>query len=112
MYHHDRIEYSYIPNLRVSFKAYDAVGRRKDTNILENCSVSDATLSVLRNLLFDGKINDIYTLEKYKRLVIVLYNLRRIRNIEELLSSSLSATSKLKSLWLDICLLARLRVAF
>ena len=112
LYHRNRIEHTYIPNLRASFKAYDAVGTRNDTDTPENCSVSDATLSVLRNLLFDYNINDVNTLEKHKRLVIASYNLRRTRNIEEVLYSSPSATSKSKSLWWDICLLARLRIAF
>ncbi|MCJ1382332.1 hypothetical protein MMC17_005445 [Xylographa soralifera] len=112
LYHQNRIEHSYIPNLRASFKAYDAVRRRNGTNTPENSSDSDAILSVLRTLLFDRNINATSTLEKHTRLVIASYNLRRTRNIEEVLYSSLSATSRSKSLWLDICLLARLRVAF
>ena len=111
-YHQNRIEHSNIPNLRASFKAYDAVRGRDDANTPENSSVSDATLSVLRNLLFDRNINGTSTLEKHTRLVIASYNLRRTRNIEELLYSSQRATSKSKSLWWNICLLARLRVAF
>ncbi len=112
LYHQNRIKHSYIPNLRASFKAYDAIRRRNDTNTPENSLVSDATLSVLRTLLFNRNINGISTLEKHTRLIIASYNLRRIRNIKEVLYSSLSATSRSKSLWLDICLLARLRVAF
>lgn len=112
LYHHNRIENSYIPNLRASFKAYDAIHRRHDTNTPENSSISDIALSVLRNLLFDSNIHDTSTLERHTRLIIESYNLRRTRNIEEILHSSPSATSRSKSLWLDICLLARLRVAF
>ena len=111
LYHQNRIERSYIHNLRASFKAYDAVRKRNDTTTPENSSVSDTTLSNLRNLLFDHDINGTSTLEKHTRLVIASYDLRRTRNIEEVLYSSPSATSKSKSLWLDICLLARLRVA-
>ena len=111
LYHQNRIERSYIPNLRASFKAYDDVRRRDDTNKPENSSGSDTTLSVLRTLLFERDINGTSTLEKHKELVIAAYNLRRSRNIEEVLYSSPSATSKSKSLWLDICLLARLQVA-
>lgn len=112
LYHQSRIEHSYIPNLRASFKAYDAAPGRNSTNTPENSTVSDAALSVLQKLLFDSNINNISTLEKHKRLVIAAYNLRRTRNIEEVLYSSPSATSRSRSLWLDICLLARLRVAF
>lgn len=112
LYHQNRIEHSYIPSLRASFKAYDAVHRWNGPNTPEQSSVSDATLSVLRTLLFDCNINGTTTLEKHARLVIASYNLRRTRNIKEVLYSSQSATSKSKSLWSDICLLARLRVAF
>ena len=112
LYHQDQIEKSYIPNLRASFKAYDAVCGRNDTDTPENGSVSDATLSNLRNLLFDSNTDATITIEKHARLVIVSYHLRRARNLEEVLYSSPNATSRSKSLWLDICLLARLRVAF
>jgi hypothetical protein len=73
LYHQNRIEHSYIPNLRASFKAYDAVGKRNDTNTPENSSVSEATLSVLRTLLFDPNLNGISTLEKHMKLVIASY---------------------------------------
>jgi hypothetical protein len=76
LYHQNRIEHSYIPNLRASFKAYDAAPRRNSTNTLENSTVSDATLSVLRTLLFNSNINGTSTFEKHTRLVIVAYNLR------------------------------------
>ena len=112
LYHQNRIENSCIPDLRASFKAYDAVRGRNDTNTPENIPVSDAVLSVLRTLLFDHNINATSTLENHTRLVIASYNLRRTKNIEEVLYSSSSATSKSKSLWLNICRLARLRVAF
>ena len=112
LYHQNRIEHSYIPDLRASFKAYDAVPRRNDTNTPENSSVSDNALSTLRTLLFDRDANGTGTLEKHARLVIASYDLRRTRNIKEVLYISPSANSRSKSLWLDICLLARLRVAF
>ena len=112
LYHQSRIEHSYIPNLRASFKAYDAVRKRDDTKTPESCSVSDDSLSILRSLLFDSNTNDTTALEKQKRLVIASYNMRRTRSIEEVLYSSPSAHPKARSLWVDICLLARLRVAF
>ncbi|KAL9614184.1 MAG: hypothetical protein Q9167_001336 [Letrouitia subvulpina] len=112
LYHQNRIEQSYIPNLRASFKAYDSIGRKNDTDTSENSSFADANLSVLRNLLFDCNINGISTLERHTKLVIASYNLPRTRDIEEVLYSSPTATSRSKSLWLNICLLARLRVAF
>ncbi|KAL8833124.1 MAG: hypothetical protein Q9170_004482 [Blastenia crenularia] len=112
MYHQNRIEHSYIPNLRASFKAYDAVQHSNDINTRGNSSVSDTTLSDLRTLLFDCNINGINTVEKHTRLLVAAYNIRRTKTIEEVLYNSPSATSKSRSLWLDIYLLARLRVAF
>ncbi|KAL8797118.1 MAG: hypothetical protein Q9195_000585 [Heterodermia aff. obscurata] len=112
LYHQNRIELSYIPRLRASFKAYDAVPSRNDADAPENRSVSDPTLSFLRTLLFDCNIKGTSTFERHARLVIASYNLRRTKNIEEELYSSRGATSISKSLWSDICLLARLRVAF
>ena len=106
LYHQKRIEDSYIPKLRARFKAYD-----NGTKIPENSSASDTALSVLRDLLFDHDINVTSTLEKHTRLVNASYDLRRTSKTEEVLYSSSSATSRSKSLWLDICLLARLRVA-
>ena len=111
-YHQNRIEDSYMPNLRASFKAYDAVRKRNDTDTPKSSSVSDAAVSILRTLLYDSNVSSLSTFEKHTRLVIISYNLRRTRKIEEILSSSPSATSRSKSLWLDICKLARLRVAF
>ncbi|KAF2127532.1 hypothetical protein P153DRAFT_295156 [Dothidotthia symphoricarpi CBS 119687] len=112
LYHQDRIEHSYIPDLRASFKAYDHISTRKETDTPENNSASDAALSALRTLLFDRNTNNISTFEKHAKLVIASYNLRRTRNVEEILHSSSRATSKSKSLWLHICLFARLRVTF
>ncbi|MCJ1476175.1 hypothetical protein MMC13_004840 [Lambiella insularis] len=112
LYPENQIEQRYIPNLRASFKAYDADGRRSVTNTPENSPVSDATLSALRNLLFEGNINVTSTLEKHMRLVVASFDLRRTKNMEEILYSSPSATPRSKSLWLNICLFARLRVAF
>ena len=112
LYHQHRIEHDYIPELRASFKAYDAEKRKYDTNTLETDSVSVSTLSVLMELLFNDNVNGITTLEKDKKLVIASYNLCRTRDVEKLLYSSPSATRKSKKLWENACLLARLRVAF
>ena len=112
LYHQKRIEYSYIPDMRKSFKDYDAACRKNNISTPEHSSDSDAPLSVLRTPLFDRDTNGTSTLEKYTRLIIASYDLRRTRSIEELLHKSPNATSRSKSLWLNICLLARLRVAF
>jgi hypothetical protein len=111
-YHRDQIEHSYIPNLRSSFKAYDTADARNKTNTAVNSSVTDATIADLRTLLFDRYSNSTGTVEKHAKLVLASYNLRRTKILEQVFYSSPSATSKSKALWLDICMLARLRVAF
>ncbi|KAL8676912.1 MAG: hypothetical protein Q9186_006609 [Xanthomendoza sp. 1 TL-2023] len=111
-YHQKRIEDSYIPELRASFKAYDADRRRDDTDTPENSSISDDTLSILRTLLFESSSKDTSTLEKHTKLVLASYKLRRTKEIEVKLYSCPGATSRSWSLWVNVCLLARLRVAF
>ncbi|KAF1961812.1 hypothetical protein CC80DRAFT_589306 [Byssothecium circinans] len=111
-YQRNRIENDSIPGLRASFKAYDASRARNNIETPSHGSVSDGILSVLRNLLFDPHLNNTGTLEKHTRLVVAAYNLRRTKDVEEELFRSPSATSKSKTLWVHICLLARLRVAF
>ncbi|KAF2848346.1 hypothetical protein T440DRAFT_491243 [Plenodomus tracheiphilus IPT5] len=110
--HQSRIEQNYIPKLRVSFKAYDAA-RTSDREITStSTSASGANLFILRDLLFNRNTDNLSTLEKHERLIIASYNLRTTKRIEEILYSSASTTSKSKKLWINICLFARLRVAF
>ncbi|PVH95836.1 hypothetical protein DM02DRAFT_689266 [Periconia macrospinosa] len=111
-YHQSRIESSYIPDLRASFKALEAGPRKTPPDT--TCEIPDpaAALSILRGLLFDPIMNDESTLDRYARLVIATYELRRSSNMERMLNSSESASSKSRKLWANICLLARLRVAF
>jgi hypothetical protein len=98
--------------MRASFKAYDAIRKWNDTITSENSSDPGNILSVLQNLLFDRNTNGASILEKHTRLVIASYDVRRTSNIEKALHSSAGATPESKRLWFDICLLARLRVAF
>lgn len=110
-FHQSRIESSYIPNLRASFKAYDDVLAKRTTATPDNNSASGAALSGLRTLLFDGTVDNASTSELHARLVMTSYDLRRMRTTEMLYSSS-SANAKSRKLWENICFLARLRVAF
>lgn len=112
MYQQNRIEHNYIPNLRASFKAYDAVCADNGSNTAGAHTSADTALSALRVLLFGSNSNDTSTLENHTRLIIASYHLRRTREVEKVLYKSLSATPKSKRLWMDICLFARLRVAF
>ncbi|KAL9055451.1 MAG: hypothetical protein Q9162_003549 [Coniocarpon cinnabarinum] len=112
LYHQGRIEHSYIPNLRASLKAYDAVKKKEDTSSLENSPGSDVALSALRALLFDDDDDFTSTTKKHDKLIFESYNLRQTRAVETTLHSSPDATFRSKNLWVNICLLARLLVAF
>ena len=112
LFHQERFESSYIPDLRANFKAYDADFKRDKTSIGGTVLDSDNSLSPLRNIVFDSSVPDTDTLEKHETLVLASYDLQRTRTMKEVLYTSSKATSKSKSLWLSTCLLARLRVAF
>ena len=100
-YHQDRIQSNYIPSLRASFKLYNTTDHDHDDE-----------LSVLRKLAFDVTRPGQTTIGKHNQLVTTAYKLRVTKSVECALQSSPGATTKTKKLWVDICLLARLRVAF
>lgn len=103
-YHQARISSDYIPSLRASFKDYNSSSG--------NHSDLDDELSALRRLAFDVTKPGQTTIEKYDKLVTTAYKLRMTKSVEEVLQSSAGSTTKMKRLWVDICLLARLRVTF
>ncbi|KAJ4322557.1 hypothetical protein N0V94_002319 [Neodidymelliopsis sp. IMI 364377] len=80
------------------------------TVVQDNADI-EAALSTLRALLFDRNTFGSSKLERHQNLAMATYTLRRSRAIEAVLYSSHSANSKSKKLWVNICLLARLRIA-
>ncbi|KAF1978035.1 hypothetical protein BU23DRAFT_577533 [Bimuria novae-zelandiae CBS 107.79] len=76
-YHQNRIEQSYIPRLRVSFKAYDASRKTDEMNDTLSSSTD--------------------TLDKYPSLVTIAYKMRRTKVLEEALNTSSHAASKSKA---------------
>jgi len=111
-YHSSRIKQDYIPNLRQSFKAYDAEQTRHVANTTPDRSVVDAELSALRDILFNNLPNDISTFNKHKKLIVASYDLRREAAVEEALNSGASSSLKSRTLWISICLFSRVRVAY
>lgn len=111
-YHGRRIKQHYIPNLRSSFKAYDAVPARNIANAAAYNPDPQSGISVLRNLLFDNPFGSADVFEKHANLIVASYNLRRTRSVEEVLNNSTYATRESKRLWQRICLLSRLRAAY
>lgn len=110
LYQKDRIIDSYIPDLRASFEAYDASCCSQKSSKHDESSSIDDVVSDLRDVLFDDHPSD--TTEQHIKVAYKAYKLRRMRNIQDVLHSSQCATPKSRSLWWNICLLARLRVAF
>lgn len=108
-YHQGRIHSDYIPNLRASLKDYNT---KANTSPSENHFDIDDELSVLRKLAFDVTKPSQITIEKNDELVTTAYKLRMTKKVEEVLQNSAGSTTKMKKLWVDICLLARLRVTF
>lgn len=104
-YHQSRIQRDHIPNLRASFKSINTT-RSSDLITTYN------KLSKLRKLVLEIESPNQSTKDIHSRLVMTAYELRITKSAEEALNSSSSAISKTKKLWIDICLLARLRVAF
>jgi hypothetical protein len=111
-YHQNRIQKSYIPDLRASFKAFEATFGKTYLDTTGDGSDLAAELSILRELLFNPSVNEESTLDRHSKLVIAAYDLRRSSNIEQMLNSSSRASSTSKKLWVDICLIARLKVTF
>jgi hypothetical protein len=108
----NRIQQHYIPDLRASFEAYDADRACNNTQTSSCTSDSDSILSSLRDLLFNGGLNGLSILEKHSRLSIACFDLRQTKTIRESLFKPPSVTSESRSLWMNICSLARLRIAF
>jgi hypothetical protein len=111
-YHQSRIQNNYIPDLRASFKGFEAEFRKTCLDTTGDSSDLAAELSILRELLFNPSVNDESTLDQHSRLVVAAYDLRRLSNIEQMLNSSSRASSTSRKLWVNICLIARLRVTF
>lgn len=108
-YHQGRIRSDYIPSLRASCKEYNTT---YDNSSSGDHSDLDDELSVLRKLAFDVTKPGQTTIDKDDKLITTAYKLRMTKRVEEVLQSSAGSTTKMKKLWVDICLLARLRVTF
>ncbi|KAF2806940.1 uncharacterized protein BDZ99DRAFT_573630 [Mytilinidion resinicola] len=105
-YHQDRIQGDSIPSLRADFKALGNSMSIGNHTTLEN------ELLDFRQLLFDVAKTGQSTTDQYSKIATSAYELRMRKRTGEALYSSPGATSKTKKLWMDISLLARLRVTF
>jgi hypothetical protein len=108
-YYEDRLESTYIPNLRLSLKGCNAVFNDGDS---DNFATARHELLVLRELTFDVAKPGQTLIDRHNTLVTKAYELRMTKVVEELLETSPKATRQTRKLWVDICFLGRLRVAF
>lgn len=110
LYNQERLDFSYIPDLKASFRAFNAA--RSSNAASSSISPPDDPLLILEKLLFKSNMESVTPLERYSKLITASYNIRVTKTSEETLNSLPSATSSSKNLWWNICLLARFRVAF
>ena len=105
-YHHDRLQSDSIPSLRAILKSIDDDAFPRETSGIA------INLSSLRELLFGEVGPGQSTIEKHDDLCTITYELRTTKSIEEALYTSSKATSKMKKLWVEVCMLSKFRVTF
>lgn len=108
-YYEDRLESTYIPNLRLSLKGCNVIFNDGNST---NFTTARQELLVLRELTFDVAKPGQALIDRHNTLVTKAYELRMRKGVEELLQTSPKATRQSRKLWVDICFLSRLRVAF
>lgn len=106
-YYEDRLEDTYIPNLRLSLKICNTVFN--DANN-DKFTTARNQLSVFQNQTFAGLKAGQSLIGRHGTLVTKAYDLRRSKVVEELLQTSPKSTKQTRKLWIDICFLGRLRV--
>ena len=91
LYHQDRIQHEYAPNLRAAFKREDNTTHSK--SMIGNHSISANGLSTLRKLVLNASATE------HDKLVSCAYELRTRNTVEGWLQdSSVEVTEKL---WVD-----------
>ncbi|KAH7382685.1 hypothetical protein DE146DRAFT_760518 [Phaeosphaeria sp. MPI-PUGE-AT-0046c] len=111
-YQQSRIEQSYIPDLRGSFRSDEIIHRPYNVHRPGTVVVDQGLLSTLKTLLFNLDDHGAGVFDRYKSLVVAAYNVRQRSTLQHIHNSTSRTTSISRRLWIDICMLARLRVAF
>ncbi|KAF5876693.1 putative zf-mynd domain-containing protein [Botrytis fragariae] len=106
-YYEDRLEETYIPNLRLSLKSYNTTFNDYNN---DRFATARNELSVLQNQTFARLETGQRLIDRHSTLVTKAYELRKSKVVEELLQTSPKSTKQTRKLWLDICFLGRLRV--
>lgn len=108
-YQNDRLEQSFIPNVRLSLNECDAIFSK---GVSSEAGAALQELWGLRNLVFQIPEPGQSVEDKHSRLVLAAYRLRKSTKAREPLYTSSHSISKTKKLWEDICFLGRLGFAF
>ena len=108
-YQHERLEEIYIPNLRSSLKDCNELF---NTRIKDNFHSALSELLDLRKLTFDVSDSGMGLLPRHNRLVKKAFGIRMVNTVQELLQTSIHATSKSRKLWDNILVLGKLKAAF
>ncbi|KAF7922174.1 hypothetical protein BELL_0761g00090 [Botrytis elliptica] len=106
-YYEDRLEETYIPNLRLSLKSCNTT-LNDDNN--DKLATARNELLVLQNQTFARLEAGQRLIDRHGTLVTKAYELRKSKVVEELLQTSPKSTKQTRKLWNDICFLGRLRV--
>ncbi|KAM0161986.1 hypothetical protein ACHAPG_002003 [Botrytis cinerea] len=106
-YYEDRLENTYIPNLRLSLKGCNTVF--SDGNN-DKFATARNELSALQNLAFARLKAGQTLIDRHGMLTTKAYELRKSKVVEELLQTSPKSTKQTRKLWIDIYFLSRLRV--
>ncbi|TGO25192.1 hypothetical protein BPAE_0085g00120 [Botrytis paeoniae] len=108
-YYEDRLEDTYIPNLRLSLKSCNTTFN-DDNN--DKFATARNELSVLQNQTFARLEAGQRLINRHGTLVTKAYELRKSKFVEELLQTSPNSTKQTRKLRIDIYFLGRLRVIF
>ncbi|KAF8848410.1 hypothetical protein BDZ45DRAFT_810815 [Acephala macrosclerotiorum] len=108
-YQYERLEGTFIPNLRASFKECVSLFNVQIEDDLESALLE---LSNFQTLVFDMPLPGQKLIDRHNTLVKKAFDLRTTKDVQALLRTSLHATPRTGKLWESIYFLGRIRVAF
>jgi len=108
-YQYERLERTFIPDLRASFKGCADLFNVQVKHDFESALLE---LSSFRTLVFDMPLAGQKLIDRHNTLVTKAFDLRETRNVQELLRTSVHATPRTAKLWESIYFLGRIRTAF
>ncbi len=108
-FNQESIDSDYIPDLRAAFKAYEASQDRTTGKIH---AVALDMIQDLRQLAFNSCSTALTRSERHSKLVNTAYEIQKRGREDEEVQTWRTGTSTSERLWVQVCMLARLGVAF